>query len=194
MSGLPAHPLNLRIITVQGDYLGTGSAQLALFDPNLEEYFVYGGPSVVADPGSSYRDIPIEMDFNGDGLDDFAAFRFDTSTYVGQVSPSSTIDLAYGKGGVSLPVSDCYGNYFNVNPATGTFFSSGGLIYANYGADSGLWGVALPQPGGFVIQVRRPPRGHPGAGAYNGSGVNEIAFFRPTEVAPVTATTLPFTG
>jgi subtilisin-like proprotein convertase family protein len=180
-------PLNLRIITVAGDYLGTGVAQLALFDPRIEEYFVYGGASVVADPGSSYRDIPIQYDFNGDGITDFAAFRFDTSTYFGQVSPNSTINLAYGKGGVSLPVSDYYGNFFNVNPATGTFFSSGGFIYANYGADSGLWGLALPQPGGFVIQFGVPHVDIPAPGAYNGSGVDEIAFFRPTEVAPVTA-------
>ena len=182
-SGNFSAPLNLRIVTVAGDYLGTGAAQLVLFDPRIEEYFVYGGASVVADPGNSYRDIPIQDDFNGDGINDFAAFRFDTSTYFGFVSPNSTINLAYGKGGVSLPVSDYYGNFFNVNPATGTFFSSGGFIFANYGADSGLWGLALPQPGGFVIQFGVPHVDIPAPGAYNGSGVDEIAFFRPSVVS-----------
>jgi subtilisin-like proprotein convertase family protein len=163
-------PLNVRIITVAGDYYDTGAAQIAIFDPNTESYFIRGGGSVSVDttPG---RDIPVQYDFNGDGATDFTAYRFNTAEYFGLVSTSSTIDFKYGLGNVSLPVS-------------GTFGPSGTFIFANYGANSAFWVVNLPQPGGLAVKFVVPGLDIPEPAAYDGGGVTEIAAFRPSPSSP----------
>ena len=115
-------------------------------------------------------------------------------------SPSSTINLAYGKGGVSPPVSSYYGNFFNVNPATNAFYTTGTFIFGNYGADSGLWGARpCRSPAGSSSSSACPQRGHPAAGGlYNGFVVDEDRLLPAHEVArpsrPRAATPTPSTS
>jgi subtilisin-like proprotein convertase family protein len=165
--GLLSAPLSIQIITVAGDYTGNGTANIAIFRPNNETYYVQGAGAVPSDPSSTYRDVPVQYDTNGDGTIDYVSYQYDTATYLGLVPPSSSLNFQYGQGGTSLPVSGYY------NGATGTF------TYANYSAATGVWQINLPRPGGFSVQFGIPGVDIPVPAAYNGGGVSEIAIFRP---------------
>jgi subtilisin-like proprotein convertase family protein len=164
--GTFSNPYSVRITTTTSDYLGTGTAQLTLFDPYNETYYVRntGSAQVDTTPG---RDLPIQYDFNGDGVTDLAAYRYDSSTFYGYVSNGSAISYQYGVSGQSLPVSDYYGG-------SGTYLSG---IYI---PATGTWAIALPQPGGLVVNFGIPKLDVPVPGAYDGSGADELAVFRPS--------------
>ena len=170
--GVLSSPYTVRITTTTGDYLGFGSAQLTLFNPYTETYYVrFSGTSsatvqVDKTPG---RDVPLEYDFNGDGVTDLAAFRYNTSEFYGYVSNNSGIDLQYGVGGASLPVS-------------GYFGGSGLYITGIYVPSSATWAIALPQPGGLILHFGVPGLDIPAQAAYDGFGSTELALFRPSTV------------
>jgi subtilisin-like proprotein convertase family protein len=162
--GALSAPLSVRITTTEGDYLGTGQAQLVVFSPYNETYYIRGIGSLQVDmtPG---RDIPIQYDFNGDGKTDLSAFRYNTAEFFGYVSNNTGIDLQYGVGNASLPVSGYYG-------------TSGTYINGIYIPATGTWAIALPQPGGLVINFGVPKVDLPVPAAYNGGGVTELAVFQ----------------
>ncbi len=166
--GVLSSPLTVQIVTTTGDYIAVGKAQLTVFDPLNETYYVRNMGSVQADttPG---RDVPIQYDFNGDGSTDLTAYRYDSATYFGYQSNNSAVDQQFGAGGSSLPVSGYYGN-------TGTF------IYGSYQPTTATWVIALPQPGGVVINFGVPKVDIPAPGAYNGYNSTEIAVFRNTTI------------
>ena len=161
--------LGVRIITVTGDYLGTGAAQLSLFDPTSESYLIrYTGIFPVdTTPG---RDIPVQYDFNGDGQTDLVAYRYNTAEYFGKLSDTTPYDVPFGPPG-SLPVSGYYGGY-------GTY------ITAAYLPSTATWYVALPRPGGLVTNFGFPGVDVPTPSYYDGIGNGtEIAVFRPRVVS-----------
>ena len=172
-------PLGIRIITVAGDYAGTGAAQLAVFRPlnstfngttqnDAESYIVQGVGTFKVDstPG---RDIPVQYDYEGDGVIDPVAYRFNTAEYFGNRSTAGPLDQQFGQGGTALPVS----GYYSGN---GTF------IYASYNPTNGVWAVNLPIPGGLVTQFGAPRIDVPAPAAYDGRGTTEIAVFRNVSV------------
>ncbi len=170
-------PLNIRIITVAGDYAGTGSAQYAVFRPinstyqgttnnDAETYYVQNVGSFKVDttPG---RDIPVQYDFDGDGKVDPVAYRFNSAEYYGTRTTFGALDQVYGQAGAALPVS-------------GTFSGDGTFIYGNYIPSTSTWTINLPQPGGLVLQFGAPGISTPVPAAYDGGGRTEIATFRTT--------------
>ena len=163
--GVPSAPFAFQIVTTAGDYLASGAAQLSVFDPLSETYYVrgVGVAKVDSTPG---RDIPVEYDYNGDGLTDLAAYRYNTAEYFGFVSNSTILDQQFGAGGSALPVS-------------GYFGGTGQYIYGSYQPVSGTWALALPQPGGLVINFGLPKIDIPTPAAFDGSNSTELAVFRP---------------
>ena len=162
-------PFTVRISTTTGDYLATGAAQLTVFDPLSETYYVQNVGAVKVDttPG---RDVPIQYDFNGDGITDLTAYRFNTAEDFGFVSDNTMVDQQFGSAGTALPVSGYYGN-------------SGTFIYGAYLPAIGVWAINLPQPGGLVVHFGVAKVDIPTPGAFDGSGSTELAVFRPTPIA-----------
>ena len=159
-------PFSVRIISVAGDYLGTGAAQLSVFNPTTETYAIQGDGYLVADTTAG-RDVPVEYDFNGDGKTDGVAYRYNTATYYGTSSIGSAVNLQYGPANAGLPVS-------------GTFGTSGTFIAGSYNPYNGTWYLGLPQAGGEVVAFGGAGRDIPVPGAYNGGGITELAVFTPT--------------
>ena len=166
--GSYSSPFQVSIISTAGDYLGFGKAQLSVFDPRFEAYFVrnLGAAQVDITPG---RDIPIQYDLNGDGATDLTAYRFNTAEYFGYVSNGTGIDQQYGFTNSGLPVSGYYGN-------------SGTFIYGAFQPSSATWALALPQPGGLVFQFGVPKIDVPVPAAFDGNNSTELAVFRPTTI------------
>jgi hypothetical protein len=158
----------VQITTTTGDYIGTGKAQLTVFDPYNETYYVRntGAIQVDATPG---RDVPVQYDYNGDGSTDLAAYRYDSATYYGFVSNGTAENIAYGPGGSSLPVSGYYGD-------------SGTFIFGSYQPVSGTWFIALPQANGLVVNFGVPKVDIPAPAAYDGYNSTELAVFRNTPI------------
>ncbi len=172
-NGTPSSPLTVRIISVAGDYYGTGTANLTVFNPSTQTYVVRNAGSVTVDTTPGY-DVPVQYDFNGTGSTDPVAYRYYNAQYYGSLMGSGTpVNYYYGQPGVALPIPGYYGGY-------GTF------INANYNPQTAVWSIALPQAGGFVIQYGAPNIDIPVPAAYDGNGVTEIATFRPSAVGPVT--------
>lgn len=163
-------PLNVRIISVAGDSIGNGKAQLSVFQPNNESYAIQSVGTFVVDstPG---RDVPVQYDFNGNGATDLVGYRFNAAQYYGTlIGNGSTVATYFGTPGVGLPISGYYGGY-------GTF------IYATFDPNTDVWAIALPRPGGLVVQFGAAKFDVPVPAAYDGGGVTEIATFRPVNVA-----------
>jgi len=158
----------IQIVTTAGDYLGTGKAQLSVFDPYNETYYVRGYGAVSL-PNPAGEDVPIQYDFNGDGKVDPVGYKYDLATYFGFLSNNSAINYAYGPANQSLPVSGYYGN-------------SGTFLYGSYAPASGTWYVSLPTPGGLVLNFGVPRVDIPVPAAYNGFNSTELAVFRNTPV------------
>jgi subtilisin-like proprotein convertase family protein len=162
-------PFTVRISSTTGDYLAVGAAQLTVFDPLSETYYVQNVGAVKVDttPG---RDVPIQYDLNGDGITDLSAYRFNTAEYFGFVSNNTMVDQQFGSAGAALPVS-------------GYFGGSGTYIYGAYLPSIGVWAVSLPQPGGLVVHFGVAKVDIPTPAAFDGNGSTELAVFRPTTIA-----------
>ena len=159
-------PFNVRIVTVAGDYYDTGAAQLTIFNPQSQTYTVRNAGTVQVDRTVG-RDVPVQYDYNGDGKTDLVAYRYNTAEYAGTLSNGSPLLQQFGPGGSALPVSATYGT-------TGTF------IYGNYNPYNTTWTLALPQSGGEVVKFGVPNVDVPTPAAFDGGGVAEIAYFRPS--------------
>jgi hypothetical protein len=169
-NGALSSPLTVRIISVAGDYYGTGTARLTVFNPATESYSVQNAGTVQVD-STAGRDVPIQYDFNGDGSTDLVAYRFNSAEYYGTLMGSgTTVDTQFGTPGTALPVPGYYG-------------SSGTFINADYNPKTAVWSIALPQPGGFVTQYGVAGVDIPVPAAFDGNGITEIATFRPTSVS-----------
>ena len=156
--------LTVQIVTTTGDYVGSGAAQLTVFNPFNETYYIRGVGALQVDttPG---RDVPIQFDFNGDGQTDSAAYRYDTATYFGYVSNGTGVNQQYGPN-QSLPVSGFYG-------------SSGTFVYGTYAVSTGQWIIALPQANGLRVNFGVPRIDIPTPAAFDGIvSSTELALFR----------------
>ncbi len=164
--------LNLRIVTVAGDYNGGGAAQLTVFRPvstggvnDSETYFIRNVGTVQSDntPG---RDIPVQYDFDGDGKIDPVAYRFNSAEYNGFRTTQGAYNQPAGLPGVGLPVS-------------GYYTGNGTLNLAEYRPFNSTWYINTPNPGGTVYSMGLPNVDIPVPAAYDGRGLTEIAMFRP---------------
>jgi subtilisin-like proprotein convertase family protein len=156
--------LTVQIVTTTGDYVGSGAAQLTVFNPANEAYYIRGVGAIQVDttPG---RDVPIQYDFNGDGQTDSAAYRFDSATYFGYVSNGTGVNQQFGPY-QSLPVSGFYG-------------SSGTFVYGTYVVSTAQWSIALPQANGLVVNFGVPKVDIPTPAAFDGIvSSTELAVFR----------------
>ena len=157
--------LNLRIVTVAGDYYNTGTAQLSVFNPLNGTYAGYNGgqSQSIGSPGQT---IPVQYNFDGDGRVDPIGYLYNTATYSGVQSTLGPINSQYGSGGLSLPVS---GNY----TTNGTF------VVGTYYPNTATFVLNTPNVGGLTSQYGIPYVDIPVPAAYNGGGFTDISVFRP---------------
>ena len=164
-------PLNLRIITVAGDYYDTGAAQPTIFDPNTESYYVLGGPaSVPADHHVVPRHPrPVRLQRRRqDRLRRLPLQRRRVLRHgVQRLADQPAVRRRRRR---SLPVSGLLLGTRHVHPAPTT------------GPNTATWSIALPQPGGLIVKFGVPNLDIPVPAAYDGGGITEIAVFRPSAV------------
>jgi hypothetical protein len=167
--GTPSAILNVTIVTAADDYDDDGKADIGVFRPATDQWFVFqstaGNESVqLGAPG----DIPIQGDFDGDGKIDFGVFRSSTATWYIQRSTLGGEAIQFGAPNLDIPV-------------TGDFDGDGKTDIAVYRPTTGGW---------FILQSTAGPKyqqfGHPGGGDipvpgdYTGAGQAELAVFQPS--------------
>jgi hypothetical protein len=171
-SGLSTPALQVKVVTIDGDYSNSGQASIALFrrdNPGLGTWFVKGVPALSTyNFGAGSLDVPMTADFNGDGMNDPALYRPSTGQWFSSLSPTITGELLVTFGGpTDIPVpADYNGTGVSLEsvfrPSTGQwFFYNGGN------------GHNILSPVVFPINSKPEP------GDYDGVGVAEIAVYNP---------------
>jgi subtilisin-like proprotein convertase family protein len=155
-------------IPVQGDFLGTGKTQVAIYRPSSGQWFILGAAkNPTAFGGMNNIDIPAPADYNGDGKTDLAVFRASTGTwYIKQpVGPALTIKLGAG-GDTPVP-----GNY------DGTGKDEAAVFEPANGFHPSRW--IINSPNGPRTIAYGGPNDIPVPGDYNGGGRTQLAVYRP---------------
>jgi hypothetical protein len=162
-------PLTISIVTVKGDYIDAGFAQLAVFartSPGELDTLIAGG---ITPPGgnafgSGTLDIPFQGDLDGDGKTDQILYRPSTSQWLVQQSSGGFVQFGFGSAGDIPVVGDFDGvghaELAVFRPSTGQWFVAGHPnVFATFGG-----------PGDLPVALRN----------YNGTGQDVLAVFRPT--------------
>jgi hypothetical protein len=190
-----------------GDYDGGGQADLAVFRPSTDQWFI-AEPSVgVAYSFGGPGDIPLQGDFNGDGKNDVALYRPSTNQWFMILPNGSGQAFTFGgPGDLAVPAdfeSDGQTDPAVYRPSTGQWFiaePSGGVVYlfggpgdvpvpadydgvghaepAVYRPSTGQWFILGPN-GGRVVAFGGPGD-VPVPGDYDGLGYDELAMYRPS--------------
>ena len=168
--------LNLRIITVAGDYINAGAAQFTVFQPTTR-------PTTSGASGPS-RSTPPPAATSRSSTTSTATAR-STRSPTASTPPSTSGPLS--NGAARRPASSAPAASRCRSPATTT--ARAPSIYGLYNPDTATWAVNLPTPGGRVVTFGVPNVDIPAPAAYDGGGVTEIAVFRPVTSSPATTPT-----
>jgi hypothetical protein len=162
-------PVTISIVSVKGDYIDAGFAQLAVFvrtSPGELDTLVAGGitPPGGTAFGSGTLDIPFQGDLDGDGKTDVILYRPSTSQWFAQQSSAGFVQYNFGSPG-DIPVVgdfDAVGHdeLAVYRPSTGQWFVAGHAnVFATFGGS-----------GDIPVALRN----------YYGTGQDVLAVFRPT--------------
>jgi subtilisin-like proprotein convertase family protein len=165
-------PLTVKVVTAPGDYDNDGKADLALYRPTTDQWFIsqsaagLRGQSAFGVAGS----VPLQGDFDGDGKIDFAEFDPTTAKWYILRSRSGPETLQFGQAGVDIPVPEDYDG-------------DGVTDLAVYRPTTGQWFILQSQAGPKITNISSlaaQPGDVPIPGDYSGDGKADLAMFRPS--------------
>lgn len=173
--GLTSTPVTVRLITVTGDFTGTGKTTQTVYrrvNSSLITWLAPGyAPLAGFNFGAGALDVPVGGDFNGDGKFDLAVYRPSTTQwYVRMSTPTGYTSSV-------LQVTSFAGQVGDI-PIPGVFTNSGSTSIAVYRPTTGQWFVN-GVPGFGYLNV--PPKAGdvPVPSNYDNTGKDEFAIYRP---------------
>ncbi len=170
VTDLPSVTVSYIARAVQGDYNGDGKAELAAFLPANAGFIrlnLTNNKGDITNFGQAGRDVPLSVDFDGDGKTDIAVFRRDTAQWFIMQSSQGPRAFAFGQAGLDQPVAADYDGdglvdiaVFRPNSAQWFIQGTKGQAFVPF-FGTGTWDVPVP-------------------GDYDGRGITQIATFRTT--------------
>jgi subtilisin-like proprotein convertase family protein len=171
-------PLTLTIFTTDSDYDADGAADLVTYlranpaTPGIAQWAISrSSRGLQLVPFGDTNDTPLRGDFDGDGINDVAVFRFATATWFIQGSRGGLTVLQYGPGGASQPVPADYDGDGRADIAV--------YIEATAPGTVSTWAVRSSRTG----QTQFLPFGGPGyrpvPADYDADGFTDIAVYLP---------------
>lgn len=198
--GPASSPLTVKLVTTEGDYNGDGISDLAVFrrvNPSQIDWFVKGSAAVTF--GAGGLDVPLAADFNGDGKLEPAIYRQTTAEWFSR-RPGAAGDLltpnGFGWANVDIPVPADYDGDGKTDIAV---YRPQSPLTASNGA--GNWYIRNANGTATVINTPNFALAGdiPVPGDYNGDGIDEPAFYRPSSstwfiLGPGGLSAVPFGG
>jgi hypothetical protein len=172
----------LTIFSVKGDYAATGTANLGVFYPAFDGWYIRNGNGTNSSVffGAANRDVPVPGDYLGNGVTNVAVFDplIDTwyidRTPIGSSSPPVVTSVQFGLVGKDVPVPAGYDaiGFYNIavyRPSTSQWFILHNSV--NAGSTGSTQVVSFgPANGGFK----------PVPGDYEGVQSDQIALYDPS--------------
>jgi hypothetical protein len=148
------------------DFTGNGTANVGVYRPGSNAFFVQGRSPEVTPYGNS-GDIPVVGDYDGDGVTDVAVYSPSSGTWSVHQSTGGDTALVYGGQPNDVPVPADYNGDHKTDiaiyrPSTGVWY-----IHNSNGTDTAL------AYGGLAGDIPVPAD-------YDGDGKADIAIFRPS--------------
>ncbi len=168
--GSAGTPIDVKVVTVNGDFSGDGKANLTLFRTQTADWLIQASsPNAVNQKrqfGAAYTDQYVVGDFDGDGRDDFAVYRPGTTGtwYIIQSTDGPRVEQFGATGDV---------------PVAADYDGDGKADIAVFRPGSAEW--LIKQSTGGISSVQFGWGGHdvPAPADYDGDGKADIATFRP---------------
>jgi phosphatidylserine/phosphatidylglycerophosphate/cardiolipin synthase-like enzyme len=162
-----ASPTSVFTTGALGDFFGDGKADVSVFRPSTDTWFILGPTTSATYTWGATGDIPLTGDFDGDGKADVAVYRPSTGTWY--VRLSSTLAAFTYTWGASGDI-----------PVPGDYDGDGKTDIAVYRPSSGVWYIVQSSTGvGFAYKWGEVGD-MPVTGDYDGDGKTDIAVYRPS--------------